>query len=79
MQSLGLDVKVQGEAGPEFSAREEDDDLLRAAEELGIDLSGGLGATADDAEAAEAAPEATGGEAGIAAASDAPDADATEG
>ena len=44
MQSLGLDVKVQGEAGPEFSAREEDDDLLRAAEELGIDLSGGLGA-----------------------------------
>ena len=46
MQSLGLDVKVQGEAGPEFSAREEDDDLLRAAEELGIDLSGGLGARA---------------------------------
>ena len=47
MQSLGLDVKVQGEAGPEFSAREEDDDLLRAAEELGIDLSGGLGAAPD--------------------------------
>ena len=44
MQSLGLDVKVQGEAGPEFLARDEDDDLLRAAEELGIDLSGGLGA-----------------------------------
>ncbi len=47
MQSLGLDVKVQGEAGPEFLARDEDDDLLRAAEELGIDLSGGLGAARD--------------------------------
>jgi len=43
MQSLGLDVRVQGEAGPEFVTRDEDDDLLRAAEELGIDLSGGLG------------------------------------
>ena len=53
MQSLGLDVKVQGEAGPEFSAREEDDDLLRAAEELGIDLSGGLGA-AQEGDAQEA-------------------------
>jgi DNA-directed RNA polymerase subunit beta len=50
MQSLGLDVKVEGEAGPQFSAREEDDDLLRAAEELGIDLSGGLAvATAQEA------------------------------
>jgi DNA-directed RNA polymerase subunit beta len=48
MQSLGLDVKVEGEAGPEFTAREEDDDLLRAAEELGIDLSGGLAAGRED-------------------------------
>ncbi len=54
MQSLGLDVKVQGEAGPDFSAREEDDDLLRAAEELGIDLSGGLGAAEEEGEAPEA-------------------------
>ena len=55
MQSLGLDVKVEGEAGPEFTAREEDDDLLRAAEELGIDLSGGLGAgrDGDDGDAQE--------------------------
>ena len=60
MQSLGLDVKVQGEAGPEFLARDEDDDLLRAAEELGIDLSGGLGAARDEdqeGDGAEAAPQ----------------------
>ncbi|MGE3239311.1 MAG: DNA-directed RNA polymerase subunit beta, partial [Thermoleophilia bacterium] len=43
MQSLGLDVKVEGEVGPQFTPGEEDDDLLRAAEELGIDLSGGIG------------------------------------
>jgi DNA-directed RNA polymerase subunit beta len=41
MQSLGLDVKVEGDAGAEYGLREEDDDLLRAAEELGIDLFGG--------------------------------------
>jgi DNA-directed RNA polymerase subunit beta len=41
MQSLGLDVKVEGEVAPELLGTEEDDDLLRAAEELGIDLSGG--------------------------------------
>ena len=40
----------EGEAGPEFAAREEDDDLLRAAEELGIDLSG---VRATDGEAAD--------------------------
>jgi DNA-directed RNA polymerase subunit beta len=57
MQSLGLDVKVEGEAGPEFSAREEDDDLLRAAEELGIDLSGGLAAARGDEGADEAVEE----------------------
>ena len=39
MQSLGLDVRIQGETGSEVAARE-DDELLRAAEELGIDLSG---------------------------------------
>ena len=54
MQSLGLDVKVEGEAGPQFSARDEDDDLLRAAEELGIDLSGGLAVVAPDDDGQEA-------------------------
>jgi DNA-directed RNA polymerase subunit beta len=55
MQSLGLDVKVEGETGPELAGREEDDDLLRAAEELGIDLSGGLGAGREEEEQVAAA------------------------
>jgi DNA-directed RNA polymerase subunit beta len=41
MQSLALDVHVQSEEGTEVEVREEDDELLRAAEELGIDLSPG--------------------------------------
>jgi DNA-directed RNA polymerase subunit beta len=57
MQSLGLDVKVEGETGPEFTAREEDDDLLRAAEELGIDLSGGLAAGREDGDDDEQEPD----------------------
>jgi DNA-directed RNA polymerase subunit beta len=40
MQSLALDVNVVSEEGTRAEMREEDDDLLRAAEELGIDLSG---------------------------------------
>ncbi len=40
MQSLALDVNVVSEEGQRADMREEDDDLLRAAEELGIDLSG---------------------------------------
>ncbi len=40
MQSLALDVNVVSEEGEHAEMREEDDDLLRAAEELGIDLSG---------------------------------------
>jgi DNA-directed RNA polymerase subunit beta len=49
MQSLGLDVRVEGESGPQLAARQEDDDLLRAAEELGIDLTGGMGGLRRDA------------------------------
>ncbi len=52
MQSLALDVNVVSEEGERAEMREEDDDLLRAAEELGIDLSGvraGDGAAADEA------------------------------
>ena len=41
MQSLALDVGVISEDGGEVEVREEDDELLRAAEELGIDLSPG--------------------------------------
>src|SRR5208282_3137084 len=48
MQSLALDVNVVSEDGGEVEVREEDDDLLRAAEELGIDLSG-VRALASDA------------------------------
>ena len=38
MQSLALDVKVVSEDGGDVAVREEEDELLRAAEELGIDL-----------------------------------------
>jgi DNA-directed RNA polymerase subunit beta len=40
MQSLSLDVNVVSEEGADIEIKEEEDDLLRAAEELGIDLSG---------------------------------------
>jgi DNA-directed RNA polymerase subunit beta len=40
MQSLALDVNVVSEEGQRADIRDDDDDLLRAAEELGIDLSG---------------------------------------
>jgi DNA-directed RNA polymerase subunit beta len=38
MQSLALDVKVVSVDGGDVAVREEEDELLRAAEELGIDL-----------------------------------------
>ena len=41
MQSLGLDVGVQSEEGESVEMSDEDDELRRAAEELGIDLSAG--------------------------------------
>ena len=67
MQSLALDVNVVSEEGERAEMREEDDDLLRAAEELGIDLSGvraGDGAAADEStehegETVEASEEET--------------------
>ena len=54
MQSLALDVNVVSEEGQRAEMRDEDDDLLRAAEELGIDLSGvragdGAAGAADEA------------------------------
>ncbi len=60
MQSLALDVQVLSEEGSEVEVREEEDELLRAAEELGIDLSPGSLRTeragANGAEGAEEAP-----------------------
>jgi len=65
MQSLALDVNVVSEEGTRTEMRDEDDDLLRAAEELGIDLSGVRAATgavsdipADEALEPEAATDA---------------------
>ena len=57
MQSLALDVNVVSEEGERAEMREEDDDLLRAAEELGIDLSG---VRSSDASAADEVIEDTG-------------------
>jgi DNA-directed RNA polymerase subunit beta len=55
MQSLALDVAVISEDGGAVEVREEDDELLRAAEELGIDLSpGSLRAAARQPTAQEA-------------------------
>jgi len=63
MQSLALDVNVVSEEGDSAEMGDEDDDLLRAAEELGIDLSGvragGTDDEAEDTDQPEAADEAT--------------------
>jgi DNA-directed RNA polymerase subunit beta len=50
MQSLALDVNVVSEEGERAELRDEDDDLLRAAEELGIDLAGVRGPAGNGAE-----------------------------
>jgi DNA-directed RNA polymerase subunit beta len=78
MQSLALDVNVVSEEGTRAEMREEDDDLLRAAEELGIDLSGvraGDGQAADEGVETEDASDAAAGTAPEASA-EALDADA---
>ena len=76
MQSLALDVNVVSEEGTRAEMGDEDDDLLRAAEELGIDLSGvragdGSGGeeAADEAEEQEIAE----GDAGMTAGAEATD------
>jgi DNA-directed RNA polymerase subunit beta len=66
MQSLALDVNVVSEEGTRTEMRDEDDDLLRAAEELGIDLSGVRAVTGEatdeeiDGDGAEAKDESDG-------------------
>jgi len=68
MQSLALDVHVLSDEGEKVEVREEDDELLRAAEELGIDLSpGSLRAaarppTAEEAEEGQERVDETGQE-----------------
>jgi len=68
MQSLGLDVGVQSEEGESVKLVEEDDELRRAAEELGIDLSStrmggeGEGAEGEGAEGEAGADEEGDGE-----------------
>ncbi|MBE3075509.1 MAG: DNA-directed RNA polymerase subunit beta, partial [Actinobacteria bacterium] len=66
MQSLGLDVGIISAEGESVEMIEEDDELRRAAEELGIDLSQGLkkqephgpeNVDGDAAEDADIAPE----------------------
>ena len=59
MQSLALDVNVVSEEGQRAEMRDEDDDLLRAAEELGIDLSGVRAGDNADGDGAAAQDEAT--------------------
>ncbi len=68
MQSLALDVNVVSEEGISAEIGDEDDDLLRAAEELGIDLSGVRGGEPEEPEAedAEDEKEETSGEDGAA-------------
>jgi DNA-directed RNA polymerase subunit beta len=65
MQSLALDVNVVSEEGQRAEMRDEDDDLLRAAEELGIDLSGVRALAGDEAVEGEDATDAAGAANGV--------------
>ncbi len=40
MQSLCLDVEIMSESGEEIELKEEDEDIFKTAEELGLDLTG---------------------------------------
>ena len=53
IQSLALDMAVQSEEGAILEVRDEEDELLRAAEELGIDLTSVRPRRAEDVEAEE--------------------------
>jgi DNA-directed RNA polymerase subunit beta len=57
MQALALDVNVVSDEGTHAEIGDEEDDLLRAAEELGIDLSGVRAGAADGDGEATAEPE----------------------
>ncbi|MBU3673741.1 MAG: DNA-directed RNA polymerase subunit beta [Solirubrobacteraceae bacterium] len=62
MQSLSLDVNVVSDEGVRAEIGEEEDDLLRAAEELGIDLTGVRAGEAAEGEEAKAEGEEAEGE-----------------
>ncbi len=73
MQSLALDVHVLSDEGREVEVREEDDELLRAAEELGIDLTPAAVRAAAGEQSAQEVEEgvvADGGAADVAVAAD---------
>ena len=40
MQSLCLDVEIMSESGEEIELKEDEEDVFRTAEELGLDLTG---------------------------------------
>jgi DNA-directed RNA polymerase subunit beta len=46
MQSLCLDVEIISESGEEIELKEEDEDIFKTAEELGLDLGGDEGGDA---------------------------------
>ncbi len=79
MQSLALDVNVVSEEGQRTEMRDEDDDLLRAAEELGIDLSGVRALAGDAADEQTESEDDTDAVSDTAAADTAEDAEDTEG
>jgi DNA-directed RNA polymerase subunit beta len=60
MQSLCLDVEIMSEDGQEIQFKEEDEDIFKTAEELGLDLGGHdlLGADTDSVDALEQLLEA---------------------
>ncbi len=51
MQSLCLDVEIISESGEEIELKEQDEDIFKTAEELGLDLAG-IGEDSEDASSA---------------------------
>jgi DNA-directed RNA polymerase subunit beta len=68
IQSLSLDANVVSEGGDGVEVADDDDDLLKAAEELGMDLTGvradGNGSAAADEQEEQVVKEGEGGTAG---------------
>jgi len=58
MQSLCLDVEILGESGEEIELKEDDEDIFRTAEELGLDLGVDDSASMESVDALEELLEA---------------------